>query len=320
VKLHSKLSFLFAVSLQMSFTPLTHEERLEAIGPTHGLPAPLRRALEPGKDFEPIPFPGSGDWLSVHGEPGQTYEAFLKTERNEAKGRRTRIYLQPLGNFTEGRSPALDTLRAYAEAYFAMDVDVHPTMNICGHHVTTRLNPMTKNRQILTSDVLTLLRNELPADAFCVLAVTMEDLYPEPTWNFVFGQASLRERVGVFSFVRYDPVFYGEQERGNDEEVLLRRSLKVLVHETAHMFSLTHCIYFKCVLNGSNHLQESDSRPLSLCPVCLRKLQSIIGFDVTERYRRLLRFYEEKGFLLEARWVTKRLDRMAENRKNQFFT
>jgi archaemetzincin len=33
----------------------------------------------------------------------------------------------------------------------------------------------------------------------------MEDLYPEPSWNFVFGQASLNERVGVYSFARYGP-------------------------------------------------------------------------------------------------------------------
>lgn len=155
-----------------------------------------------------------------------------------------------------------------------------------------------------------LLQKELPADAFCMLAITMEDLYPEPFWNFVFGQASLRERVGVFSFARYDPAFYGELVTDRDHEVLPRRSLKILVHETAHMFSLTHCIYFKCVLNGSNHLEESDSRPLSVCPVCLRKLQASIAFDVADRYRRLLRFYEGKGFSSETRWVSKRLDRI----------
>jgi hypothetical protein len=28
-------------------------------------------------------------------------------------------------------------------------------------------------------------------------------------FNFVFGQASLNDRVGVYSFARYDPAFYG---------------------------------------------------------------------------------------------------------------
>ena len=30
----------------------------------------------------------------------------------------------------------------------------------------------------------------------------MTDLYLDDRWNFVFGQASLRGRIGVFSFAR----------------------------------------------------------------------------------------------------------------------
>jgi len=48
-------------------------------------------------------------------------------------------------------------------------------------------------------------------------------------------------------------------------------------------------------MNGSNHLAESDARPLHLCPVDLRKLQWSIGFDVVERYRRLLDFCRQEG-------------------------
>jgi len=36
----------------------------------------------------------------------------------------------------------------------------------------------------------------------------MTDLYPRDSWNFVFGLASLRERIGVFSFARYEESFY----------------------------------------------------------------------------------------------------------------
>ena len=63
----------------------------------------------------------------------------------------------------------------------------------------------------------------------------MEDLYPDPRWNFVFGQASLRDRLGVFSFARYDPFFYGKSRGSRYQELLLRRSAKLLVHETAHI-------------------------------------------------------------------------------------
>lgn len=36
----------------------------------------------------------------------------------------------------------------------------------------------------------------------------MIDLYPNESWNFVFGQANPGAGVGVFSFARYDPLFY----------------------------------------------------------------------------------------------------------------
>ncbi|MBE9547590.1 MAG: hypothetical protein IMF10_08900, partial [Proteobacteria bacterium] len=68
--------------------------------------------------------------------------------------------------------------------------------------------------------------------------------------------------------------------------------------------------YFSCILNGSNHLRESDSRPFSLCPVCLRKLQFSIGFDIVDRYRGLLLFYRNVGFDRETGWVSNRLTRI----------
>jgi archaemetzincin len=63
-------------------------------------------------------------------------------------------------------------------------------------------------------------------------------------------------------------------------------------------------------MNGSNHLQESDSRPLSLCPVCLRKLQSSIRFDLAARYHSLEQFYSKVGFVFEQDWVSRRLKKI----------
>jgi len=312
-------------TLAMNFKPPAASERLRAIGSTKDLPENLRKALEPGGDFEPIPIPKPGDWLAVHREAGQTFDEFERSKPNRPDKTRSKIYLQPLGEFgfpqsggpPKGQIPLAEKLREYAAAYFAMQVEILPCLTLSGNTITTRINPHTRNRQILTGDVLVLLRKNLPADAFCVLAITMDDLYPDPSWNFVFGQASLRERVGVYSFARYDPAFYGNKRGKDYEEVLLRRSCKVLVHETSHMFGLTHCIYFKCVLNGSNHLRESDSRPVHLCPVCLRKAQysfcniqqngTRTRFDVVNRYRNLFRFYQRSGLDGEAQWVANRL-------------
>jgi len=294
----------------MDFTPPNPAQALHAIGSIKGIPVTLKRALNTGTDFAPIPDPRHGDWLAEHPEAGQTFEDFVGARHNKPESHRNKIYLEPLGRFPEGGGPSLETLKAHAAAYFFMDVKILSPVAISGSNLTTRINPISRNRQILTRDVLIFLKRRLPADAFCLLAITMEDLYPHPSWNFVFGQASFHDRVGVFSFARYDPAFYGELRGKDYQEVLLRRSCKVLVHEMAHMFSLEHCIFFSCVMNGSNHLQESDARPFSLCPVCLRKLQSSIGFDIVDRYRGLLLLYQKAGFDHEARWVSNRLKRI----------
>jgi len=60
-----------------------------------------------------------------------------------------------------------------------------------------------------------------------------------------------------------------------------------MVHEIGHMFGLKHCVFYDCVMNGSNHLEESKKRTFHLCPVCLRKLQSVVGFNIAERYKTL---------------------------------
>jgi archaemetzincin len=307
---------IFMASLIMAFELPTHKETLSAIGSTNALPDSLQRALSID-DFEPIPVPGPNDWLAVHHENGQTYDEFIQFVYNSPDEIHNVIYLQPIGQFRQDQSPSLDLLREFTAAYFVMNVDILPSIDINRFDLTLRLNPYSQNRQILTGDILHNLNRNLPANAFCVLALTMEDLYPDPRWNFVFGQASLHDRVGVFSFARYDPVFYGESRGSRYQKLLLRRSAKVLVHETAHMFSLAHCIFFKCVMNGSNNLQEGDSRPLSLCPVCLRKLQSSIRFDVAARYHRLQQFYSNAGFNFEQDWVTRQLKKIEDSNYGQ---
>jgi archaemetzincin len=303
-----KIVVLLLLSTAMAFTPPNDKTIRNAVGDLNGLPPILQRAFTPGKNsFDPIPEPNPGDWLAIHNEPGQTFEEFTASQPNRPGQNQHVIYLQPLGDFMPDQSPSNDKLREFAAAFFAMEVKVLPPVKIDRSTFVTRRNPITNNSQILTGDVLNFLKARMPADAFCILAITMDDLYPEPSWNFVFGQASVRERVGVYSFARYDPAFYGAPRASGYEALLLRRSFKVLAHETGHMFGLAHCTYFNCLMNGSNHLAEADRRPLHLCPVCLRKLQWSIGFDALKRYSALEGIYRANGFTDEADWFMRRL-------------
>lgn len=307
---------VIAVSSSMGFDPPGPQKRLEAIGTTDGLPAALQRALAPDDGFQPIPVPGPSDWLAVHREPGQTFEEYRRSHPNRPDTQRRIIYLQPLGAFPEQQSPSLEKLREYAARFFQMEVKALAPVTMSAGNFTSRTNSMTGRRQILSTDVLHWLKGKLPGDGFCLLAITMEDLYPEASWNFVFGQASLNERVGVYSFARYDPAFYREPRGKDYPALLLQRSMKVLTHETGHMFGLAHCVYFNCVMNGSNHLLESDRRPLHLCPVCLRKLQFSVGFDVVERYEALAQFDRQAGLEDEAAWLNRRLEKLRHSAGN----
>jgi archaemetzincin len=116
--------------------------------------------------------------------------------------------------------------------------------------------------------------------------------------------------------VRYFSQFWGQEESVDTYYLALRRSCKVLVHEVGHLFGLAHCIYYRCAMSGSNSLEESDRRPLRLCPICLKKLQWNRGFDMTKRYERLKRFFENQDLKEEAAWIDLRLKRIGSPARN----
>src|SRR5437867_3585216 len=232
----------------MRFIPPSEDEARKAIGPLDELSKNLRGALVPGGDFKPIPVPGPSDWLAVHTERGQTFADFVRSRANKPDATRNTIYVQPLEDFESENAPAIDCLVRFAQAFFAMPLQALSASAVSTQRITTRPSPYTRQTQLLTGDILRVLRRMLPRDAFCTVGITMRDLYPSPSWNFVFGEASLEDRVGVFSFARYDPQFYGE-DRGDRNALMLRRSCKVLAHETSHMFGIQHCIFFNCLMN-----------------------------------------------------------------------
>lgn len=68
-------------------------------------------------------------------------------------------------------------------------------------------------------------------------------------------------------------------------------SLQTMTHEIGHMFGIRHCQWLSCVMQGSNHLEESDRRPLDLCPICLHKLHTSVGFNIAQRYKVMKHFH-----------------------------
>lgn len=280
----------------------TPKDRKMAIGKLSGLSPSEKAAYTDVNDgdFVAKTKPKASDWLAQHAEPGQTFPGYLKSSANLPNETRNVIYIMPIGAFTEKSAPDLQMLLEYTKAYYhPMEVIMKPTVSDAKVKAQSRMNRGAK--QWLTTDILRWMKSQLNDDAYAMISVTMTDLYPNPEWNFVFGMASFRQRVGVFSFARYGDV---------DKLTVLRRSAKVLTHEAGHMFGISHCVYYQCNMNGANHLNEMDATPMNLCPVCLRKMQRSVKFDLIERYQRLHAFYVKYKLDKEAKWVKVRMDKI----------
>ena len=150
-----------------------------------------------------------------------------------------------------------------------------------------------------------LLLPKLPQDAVVYLGITMEDLYAGDL-NYVFGFGSFENRTGVYSLARYYPEFWNEEPTEQAKLLTLRRSMKVLNHETSHVFGLKHCIFYDCTMNGSNSLDETDRSSIHECPVCHEKLHWNLKFDPLKRFQSLRDVYTKYGLLDEVRWLSKR--------------
>ncbi len=295
----------------LQFHPPSLEQRLAAIGDIRDLSPTLQKAFTPGRNFLPMPMPGPRDWLAKYPEGGQTFNDFLRSEPNRLDDQRRLIYLQPIGDFATNFAPSLEKLREFTETYFTLETKLLPTLTIAADQVTTRVREGTERPQWLAADLLKLLEPQLPPDAYCLLGITLTDLFSQTTDTYVFGQATIKNRTGIFSFARFDPAFYDDPRPTDVKTLILRRSCHTLAHETCHIFGMQHCIFYSCPVNGSNHLAENDSRPMQLCPVCLRKLHAIVGFDPVERDRKLQEVYQQFQFLDEAAWIQRRLRAVA---------
>ena len=296
--------------------------------------------------FRRIDAPARGDWLDEHSERGQSFVSFSRLSMAlKPHGHVRVIELVPIGPFDAlgtGRVSALDTLCRYVSAFFCLPCRVTPGIALRNKIVGRNARRGDEGQvQLDVADLVAALRaRRQPRDVLCRVAVTMADLYivkDGVPWNFVFGQAHKMDGLGAFSLSRYHPRGHpvrwpsasackarpstsprgvpSEQllpramvEQLSEQELrqLLQRGAKVLTHELGHLFGISHCVHYECLMCGCNHMQEFDKRPMFLCPIDLRKLHSAIGFDIDTRYAQLEALYCELGWVEGSTWLRSR--------------
>ncbi|XP_076451125.1 archaemetzincin-2-like [Babylonia areolata] len=245
---------------------------------------------------------------------GQTYVQWKVAQDYQSSyllcmHKRDIIYIQPIDEFPDFvkrfrfqrgmiQVGLFELVQGFAQVFFSgIDVMVLPHVQTeqLGWNVVSRYHQVTGQKQYLANDFYPRLQSLLPSNGICILGFVWTDLFPE-NYNFVLGEASPQYRSGIFSFGRFPPSTFDPENPQDLTEItgeVVWKLIKVVSHEVSHLFGLDHCEFFHCAMNESNSITEAMSQPLFLCPVCLRKLHQVCGFDVAERYRELLGFLKD---------------------------
>jgi len=94
------------------------------------------------------------------------------------------------------------------------------------------------------------------------------DLF-NPILTYIFGQAALNGNIGIASLYRLRNEQYGMKK---DDELLLQRFQKVIIHELGHMFGLVHCHFPPCVMRSSTYVEDIDQKSVHLCSKCRQEI------------------------------------------------
>jgi archaemetzincin len=225
--------------------------------------------------------PRPGDWLATHRETGQTFDQYRASPRRPVASLYSTLRIVPIGPLSTGQSEVLRAVADVMGAFFGLALTVDAQVPLEEIPADAQRVPFEgAGRQLLTTHLLeqVLPRFRKSTDA-AVLGLSASDLWAGPGWNFVFGQGSLTERVGVWSMARNGDADAGAQWR----HVCLVRTLKTATHETGHMLGIKHCIAYECGMNGSNYADERDRQPLEFCPECQAKLWWTCKLDPATR-------------------------------------
>lgn len=119
-------------------------------------------------------------------------------------------------------------------------------------------------RQYNGNMLLKTVDNGFAMDESKILGLFNVDLFI-PIFTFIFGQAFLNGRSGIASIYRLSNERYGLKP---DENILIDRLRKEVIHELGHTFGLIHCHNQECVMRSSTYVEDIDQKKHFLCHKC----------------------------------------------------
>ena len=112
--------------------------------------------------------------------------------------------------------------------------------------------------------ILKRLIKECPQNILKFIGITTVDLYV-PILQFVYGLAQIEGKCSIISLHRLYPQFY---DQPSNQNLLLDRAEKTVLHELGHTFGLIHCRDRRCIMYSSTRIEDTDYKQPDFCPTC----------------------------------------------------
>jgi hypothetical protein len=186
-------------------------------------------------------------------------------------------------------------------------------------------------------DLLDVMEEVLPGDAYCVLGITDQFIYEgEDIDGHMLGRAFGGSRIAMFTTAVYGHALALQAAAGGGGAACatlrpLAHLLATIGHETGHCFGLDHCGFYRCCMNSwADGVSEFALEPIKrtagrnqkeqewagdvegtmhVCPICVRKLQASCGFDMRQRYTALGAAYDALGLVDQVMWCREVVER-----------
>ena len=226
------------------------------------------------------------DWLYSHKEQGQDFFQYA-TAYPQLSEKQSKLYILQLGNFTDKQKQAFQQMKRYISYYYQIPVEELAAISLSSIDSLT-MRKKGRGVELLSTELINkVLPKFVPKVSLGIVAITNHNLFPEKRLNYVFGQASAKQKTAVISLNRLGNLAV-EQEK----KIAKTRAFKVLSHEIGHLLGFKHCLAFLCNMNGANHLKELDRQPTWQCPDCLVKWKWRLGQSTSARHCDLIDFWK----------------------------
>ncbi len=174
------------------------------------------------------------------------------------------IILVSCGHFEKN---VIDKISTDLLFFFGFPLDVRE----CSLDLSSFYNPT--RRQYDANLILKAVSEHSSPDAIKTLGLMRVDIYI-PILTYIFGQSMLNGSTGIVSLYRLRNELYGLEQ---DDNLLIERFRKVIVHEMGHAFGLIHCLNPTCIMRSSTYVEDLDQKEMEFCYNCKTELDEKIN-------------------------------------------